>query len=231
MTDPHSNSASASEALGDRVRCRLDDIVRFARVVAHELGGTMLPSKMTAPDLETHPKWRRMQFQNQTLVDHLQETKAGIDRFRAGGDDGNPPTGFDDWAAVQRPLLSAVLRGGARLELVCESDSSSGCDAPWTRGVTMLLLAIDEQPPDGGAWEKVTVAFGLCDDGGRDAIRIELEPKPAGPLHLPEVCRGAWGNRRVAAWNEATFTLVLTRDGACSDDGSCGSPVSGPGRE
>lgn len=211
MTDSSPGEPPAA-SLDQKVRRRLDDVVRFARVVAHELGGTMLPSRMDAPDLEAHPKWRRMQFQNQTLIDHLRDCKAGLDRFRAGGDDGNPATGFDEWAAVQRPLLASLLTGGTRLELECATEQPDGCDAPWTRGVTTLLLSIDEQPPDGG-WQRVVLHFGARDHEDRDAIRVEITPAPVGPLVMPASCLAVWGDGRSAEWDGTSLTLSFENGG------------------
>ena len=215
MTDPP--AGQPADSLDLKVQRRLDDVVRFARVVAHELGGTMLPSKMNAPDLDDHPKWRRMQFQTQTLIEHLRDTKAGLDRFRAGGDDGNPVTGFDDWAAVQRPILASLLTGGARLELECVADGPEGCDAPWTRGVTVMLLAIDEQPPESG-WDRVKFHFGVRDDQDRDAIKVILAPPPVGPLAMPAFCLGVWGKKRDATWDGTSLTLSFANDGGSKCD-------------
>ena len=147
-----------------------------------------------------------MQFQTETLIEHLRDCKAGLDRFRAGGDDGNPATGFADWAAVQRPLLASLLNDGARLELECLATGPEGCDAPWTRGVTVMLLAIDEQPPAGG-WERVVLHFGVRDDQDRNAIRVVLTPPPVGPIAMPASCLRIWGKGRDAAWDGTALTL------------------------
>lgn len=193
-----------------RVAERLDDLVRFARVVAHELGGTMLPTRPHVPELEHHPRWRRLMFQTEVLVDHLKEMKAALDRFRAGTDDGAAAAPFEAWSMQQRPLLTSVLRGGGQLKL---HGPPPGDEAPWdrndapvTRGVTLMLLTLDVQSPPGG-WESVALNF-----GGREGerwIRAEVIPESCTVLRMPELVARGFRNHASARWDTATATLHL----------------------
>ena len=209
--EPNPAADPPEDDLERRVRARLEDLVRFCRVVAHELGGTMLPSRPRPSDLDDHPQWQRLCFQTQALAAHIRETKAVLDRFRAGSDDGAPATGFSEWSRQQRPLLNALLRSG-RLELVCDDPRAepAACDAPWTRGVAVLLLAIDAQSPADG-WDSVRLRFAPPSADGQ-RVRVETRPDPETPLRLPEIGRHAWGGASPASWEARTACLAVPAD-------------------
>ncbi|MEM8737398.1 MAG: hypothetical protein AAGG38_02830 [Planctomycetota bacterium] len=194
--------------LNRRVLKRLDEMVRLTRVIAHELGGTLLPSRIKDEELIQDPRWRRLDFQCQSLADHVKNRKADLDRFRAGRPDGAEPTSFSEWASTFEVYLSSLTHKQTRLRIKHEGEDRKSCDAPWTRSVAALIIALDEQQPESG-WDHVDLTFELSPPD-RLLVRVEIDPKPSEIVTVPTCVAELWHSEPERfVWDFAAAVLTF----------------------
>lgn len=142
MSNPH----TATTTDPDPVAERLNILLGFAKAVAHELGGTMLPSRNSEPaegGMDA-TQTRRMRFQLDMLAEHLVTTKLALDLFRAGPKGLNQTLPADQWWDLLRPLLQGSLGNAAQLRFI-DTTGTAQMGAAFTRFITLVLFSVAEQ--------------------------------------------------------------------------------------
>ena len=147
------------QALDQRVEQRLNTLVAFARAVAHELGGTMLPSRKRSEAAAEPDNVRRLRFQLELLSDHIVSIKQGLDLFRSGTGGMEDTLDTQAWWELMRPLLKGAA-GGKTQVLFSDRSDAGPVGADFTRCVTLVVIALVEQID------------------GLEQIAIELEGRP-----------------------------------------------------
>ena len=187
-----------SMELDERVRHRLEILVAFARAVAHELGGTMLPSRRRGAADPEPDGLRRLRFQLELLSDHLVACKRGLDLFRSGAGGMDDRLETQEWWDLLRPLLKGAAGGRSQIGFV-DNAQPGEVGAAFTRCTTLVVLAVAEQRPDADQ-------IGLRLEGDARCLRLEVDLPAADtektntePLMLPSALE-----RWLAAEPEAT---------------------------
>lgn len=177
-SDGPSRGADAT-GLDERVNTRLDTLLEFARAVAHELGGTMLPSQSDTRGVGGSDQMRRLRFQMSMISDHLVSVKRSLDLFRSG------PGGMDDrieageWWDMLRPLMRGAA--GGQCQIVFQDEAPDELvDSTFTRIITLITLTLLEQA---AGVQQLT----LTRRGTGAAPQIVASLQGEQPLHLQRI--------------------------------------------